>query len=268
MKRFRMRDLVLTAAGSAVLAVWGLVAPALAQSRPEARLFRVADQIRIEPEDWAPADHYGHRPGLGGGLLHDLIRPPFEIARGLAVDGFELLGRPIRRGWVYVAAAISPQGDSGRAIVDARTGRVIRFFPTDEADDPVVGSASAAALPPPIPANVRTLKPPLPVPNVVGRTAPLAVDPDKARAERQPEAGETDMGRAWPRPSAMRSPDKALAKPPVAARTAATTPQRHVAAAQAVTGPAARAAEAPPLQVSPPVTLQPTGDLPPVQGFE
>ena len=52
-----------------------------------------------------------------------------DVARMLRATGYSLLGGINRRGWVYTVSVINPRGDDGRAIVDARTGAIIRFIP-------------------------------------------------------------------------------------------------------------------------------------------
>ena len=55
--------------------------------------------------------------------------PPVEVARMLRSSGYSLLGRVERHGRVYTVAVLNPRGDDGRAIIDARTGAIIRFIP-------------------------------------------------------------------------------------------------------------------------------------------
>lgn len=54
---------------------------------------------------------------------------PYHVAMVLRSTGYSLLGPVNRRGWVYTVAVINPHGDDGRAIIDARTGAIIRFIP-------------------------------------------------------------------------------------------------------------------------------------------
>lgn len=54
---------------------------------------------------------------------------PYKVATALRSNGYSLLGQINRRGWVYTVSVIDPRGDDGRAIIDARTGAIIRFIP-------------------------------------------------------------------------------------------------------------------------------------------
>lgn len=66
----------------------------------------------------APATRYG--PAL---------LPPQEVYAVLRENGFSPLGIPHQRGYVYVIAVIDRAGEDGRLMIDARNGRIIRFLP-------------------------------------------------------------------------------------------------------------------------------------------
>ncbi|WP_458759878.1 hypothetical protein ACSVBT_03460 [Afipia sp. TerB] len=58
-----------------------------------------------------------------------VVLPPREVFAVVRERGFEPMGPARRRGWVYSVSAIDPNGENGRVVVDARTGRVMRFVP-------------------------------------------------------------------------------------------------------------------------------------------
>jgi hypothetical protein len=64
-------------------------------------------------------------PGYGPALL-----PPQEIYAVLRDNGFSPLGIPHQRGYVYVIAVVDRVGEDGRLIIDGRNGQIIRFMPT------------------------------------------------------------------------------------------------------------------------------------------
>src|SRR6266404_5813454 len=57
------------------------------------------------------------------------LMPPIEVYTILRESGFLPLGIPQRRGLVYTISVIDRGGDDGRLVIDARTGRIIRFMP-------------------------------------------------------------------------------------------------------------------------------------------
>ncbi|MBR1221994.1 hypothetical protein JQ557_28605 [Bradyrhizobium sp. U87765 SZCCT0131] len=201
---------------------------------------RVADEIRAPypdtviirrgpyaPPPLAGAGHAGPRDTDGD----EEAVPPFQVVRIIRATGFEPLGPPVRRRWVYTISAINPDGDDGRVVLDAHTGRIVRFLPAEVSDAEVVGAYGPPGLPQAPPrsqrADVHSLRPPLPVPKVASRTPPPLPAP-KPEAAKVPAAEPRTVG--------------------------AAVPVQQQAAAPA----AARAA----------VQLQPTQDMPPVQGFE
>ncbi len=60
--------------------------------------------------------------------VHPVLAPR-ELLPMLRASGYSPLGPAVRRGWVYTIAVLNPNGDDGRLVVDARTGRPMRFFP-------------------------------------------------------------------------------------------------------------------------------------------
>jgi hypothetical protein len=189
-----------------------------------------------------PAAMRGGSFAAGG---YDDALPPFEVVRMIRRNGFEPLGAPVRRRFVYTISAINPDGYDGRVVVDARSGRLVRFIPAEVTDAEVVGAYGPPGLPPPDlmspppqlqRMNARTsLRPPASVPHVVLRKPPAAA----AKPDPRP------IGAATSQPTTV-----AQARPPEAK------------AVESKPAPAA------PVDAKPTLQLQPTQEMPPVQGLE
>jgi hypothetical protein len=165
-----------------------------------------------------------------------LLSPP-EIYALLRENGFLPLGIPHRRGYAYEISAMDPAGDDGRLIIDARTGRIIRFMSAywgRRSDDfearPPYGALAAL----PSPTVMRAVPRP-----------PAAI----------PHAGRSSVPMPVPKP-----PDAKLATPPAkpgVETSAEAARQRQASAAAIGSG-----------DVNVPAPIKPTQDLPPVQGLE
>jgi hypothetical protein len=206
--------------------------------------------------------HYGGRVGPPVHAPYDGPMPSYEVAAILRSGGYLPLGGPVRRGGFYVVAAVHPSGDDGRVVIDAYSGRIVRFVPAPDVarasrgDEMVLvyqgptfpprDRARPVGPPPPLvaarswgpPHSARGVpRPPAPVPNVASRTP--------------------SSGPATPRPrpqAAPPKPDTAQAPPvpaPVETKPAATSPPL---------------VPKPPAEKSP--VVQPTQPLPPVQTME
>ena len=183
-------------------------------------------------------------PRYGPALL-----PPTEVYTVLRENGFLPLGIPQQRGLVYTISVIDRGGDDGRLVIDARTGRIIRFIPAHRMggnyNEDFTGSYGAVGALPSVSAVRGPPRPPATVPHVASRT-PSVPMPRAA----PPRAGEAR---------------------PLAAKPAAE-PAQQSAAVQA------KPADAPkPPQVAAPATveakpaapqIQPTQEMPKVQGLE
>jgi hypothetical protein len=184
----------------------------------------------------AMPDAPGAQFGSGPRLL-----PPEEVYTVVRENGFSPLGIPRQRGFVYAIEVIDRSGESGRLIVDARDGRIIRFRPgyrmgTNFNDDPVVMNSQPGALPPPSTPIRGEPRPPRSIPHVASRTVPVPkASPLAAKPEPQPEPQQQSA-------ATQSKPAEAPAAPP-----AVTTGQ----------APAKPMAE-----------IAPTKDLPKVQGLE
>ena len=114
--------------------------------------------------------------------------PPVEVARMLRSTGYSLLGQINRRGWVYTVAVLNPRGDDGRAVIDARTGAIIRFIPALAVNarlNDELGVIYGPPGPPPVVQDFsRTPRPPKPVPRIAKRdVAPKLADRMPASAQ-------------------------------------------------------------------------------------
>jgi len=208
--------------------------------------------------------YYGGRVAPPPSEALDDAMPSYEVAAMLRSTGFLPLSGPVRRGGFYVVSAVHPRGEEGRVVIDAFTGRVVRFIPASEAPprtsrgDEMVLVYQGPTFPPPD--SPRAVAPP-PPPAVAAR--PMGPSPFITRGVPRPPASiphvasrTPSTGPVTPRPrpeAAPKRPDTAQA-PPVPAPVE-TKP----------------AAVSPPLVPRPPAEkdkVQPTQPLPPVQTME
>ena len=92
-------------------------------------------------------------------------------------NGFSPLGVPRLRGLFYSISAIDRRGDDGRLVIDARTGRILRFMPADRMgdnpnDDLMMTYGPAGSVPPMHPVRGGP-RPPASIPHVASRTPPV-----------------------------------------------------------------------------------------------
>jgi hypothetical protein len=157
-------------------------------------------------------------PGYGPRLL-----PPLEVYTIVRESGFSPLGIPQQRGLVYTISVIDRGGDDGRLVIDARSGRIIRFVPAYRMGDNFNEDLNAAygpvgPLPPPTNSSYRRApRPPLPIPHVASRSAmPL---PKTPRHATRPEAAPAQQSAATAKPAERQAPPPSstvgVAKPSV-----------------------------------------------------
>jgi hypothetical protein len=212
------------------------------------------------PDAYAYA--YGHRrpipppPPHDGPGAYDLGLPSYEVMTILRSTGFSPLGAPARRGRFYMISAIHPNGDDGRLVIDAYSGRIVRFTPASRViratrGAPMVMVYQGPTFPPPSVATPGAPRPPGAVPRLASRSpasAPLVTP--KPRPATAP-----------PRPKTAQAPPVPAAAPP-----AASAPAAALGSAPA-TPPSAQVDKAPePVPMKP--VLQPTQPMPPVQTME
>ena len=210
-----------------------------------------APYVDLPPDEALPPPRiYGPRyggPSYGGPAYDEpryapTILPPTEVYGILRRTGYSPLGIPQQRGFVYTISVISPDGDDGRLVIDARTGRILRFMPAyrmgDRMSDQVTVAYGPPAPLPPITDLRGPPRPPAPLPRTASRTP------------------------AVPLPKPM---PRAVATPKAAAIVAAPAKPADAQASVAAPVPAA-----PPtvIEVKPSPTVQPTQDMPAAQGLE
>jgi hypothetical protein len=221
-------------------------------------------------------------PRYGGPML----LAPEEIYAILRENGFSPLGIPQQRGFVYTIAVIDRGGDDGRLVIDARTGRIIRFMPAYRMGGHFHGDLRVPFGPmgalPPVSAVRGPPRPPGSVPHFASR-APAVPLPKAA----PPRAGEAPKPMAaTPAPETPVQQSAAVqakpVEPPAASQAAAPVetkpaapplqPTQQSAAVQAkpADAPTAPQAAAPaPVEAKPAAPpVQPTQEMPKVQGLE
>jgi hypothetical protein len=179
-------------------------------------------------------------------LPDDNVLLPQEIIGILRSTGFSPLSAPVRRGRFYVVSALHPDGEDGRVMIDAITGRFIRFVPAD-----MIYGGMAAYPPPPYAPPPRGLRPPLPLPNVASRTPPMP--PTRPLA-----APKSDSAASAAAP----------ANPPTPVEANKTAETRTAEVKAAGTKPAEPVETKPRFGKPAGPQLLPTQAMPPVQGFE
>jgi hypothetical protein len=130
------------------------------------------------------------------------LLPPMEVYTIVREGGFSPLGIPQQRGLVYTISVIDRGGDDGRLVIDARSGRIIRFMPAYRMGDNFNDDLNAAYGPvgplPPVNTNYRRVpRPPLPVPHVARRSGA----PNAALVAAKPAAPSAQQSAATPKPA-------------------------------------------------------------------
>jgi hypothetical protein len=158
-----------------------------------------------------------------------MLLPAPEVYAIVRESGFSPLGSPHLRGLVYTIAAIDRGGEDGRLVIDARTGRIIRFMPAYRMgggfnEEMPVTRGPVGALRPISPV-AGVPRPPAPIPRLASRTP--SVPMPKAPPQRPGEARSLAPGPAQQSAAVQAKPEPATtpqaAAPPVEARPA--TPQ-------------------------------------------
>jgi hypothetical protein len=216
------------------------------------------------PPEYAPPPRYGYAPA---------VLPPREVYAILRDAGYSPLGMPQQRGLVYTVAALDQNGEDGRMVIDARSGRILRFMPAyrmgGRMDEETLSSYGPEAGLPPAPFMRRE-------PNAPGVAAKLASRTTNVPLPKRPPA------------RAVASPAKPVAPaetkpvavvPPVTPPAAAPVQQSAVTEPKVIeakpvetiaTPPAAEAPTVPaaPVEAKPAVPEKPAETPAPVQGLE
>jgi hypothetical protein len=181
--------------------------------------------------------------GYGPRLL-----PPEEVYTVLRESGFSPLGIPRQRGFVYTISVIDRGGDDGRLVIDARTGRILRFLPAYRMGDNFDEALTDSFGPPGPPPVTGMPRPPRAAPKVASRTTTVPLP------KPSPHMGDA-------KPLAARP-----ATPPVAQQSAAAPQPSPVE--PATTGQAVGPATAAPVEAKPAPLILPTLSMPAAQGLE
>jgi hypothetical protein len=188
-----------------------------------------------------------------------MLLQPTEVYTVVRESGFSPLGIPQQRGYVYTISVIDRGGDDGRLIIDARTGRILRFIPAHRMgehfnDDLTMNYGPPGPLPP---TQVRGApRPPKSIPHVASRTVPVPKASPLAAAK----------------PAAAEPVAKPVAAEPAAKPAAVAEPVQQSAAAQPkpaeVQTPPPAVATTGAAQARPAPQIAPTQDMPKMQGLE
>ncbi|CCD90524.1 conserved exported hypothetical protein [Bradyrhizobium sp. ORS 375] len=213
--------------------------------------------------------------------------PVHEVYAILRDNGFSPLGAPRQRGNVYVVAVLDREGEDGKLVVDARSGRIIRFVPAlqwgedyermrfepprgglDRLPAPTVIRADPRLVPPAAPRVANAMPAQLPkVPTPAARpmapapqTAALNPKPAEAAKPVAPKPAEIKPAEAKPDVKPVETkPTEAKAEPPKAGEA---KPAEAEAKAPEAKAPEAKPADAKPVQ-SAAAAPQTTGSVTP-----
>jgi hypothetical protein len=153
------------------------------------------------------------------------LLPPQEVYTVLRESGFSPLGAPQQRGLVYTIAVIDRSGDDGRLVIDARTGRILRFIPAYRMGDNLNEDMTYRPVGPPPVSPIRGgPRPPASIPHLASRT-PSSVPLPKApppHADVNPLAAKPAAEQPAPQQSAavQAKPADTSTAPPAAAPAA------------------------------------------------
>lgn len=217
-----------------------------------------------------PPPRYGYGvygPGYAPGYAPAALMPPHEVYTVIREAGFSPLGVPRQRGFIYTIAVIDRGGEDGRLVIDARSGRILRFVPAWQNGAPYEGAWNSSYGPPgPLPPNAgvrSSQRPPGPAPHVASRSVPVP--------KPSPLAAKAATESAKPTTEAAAKPAVEPAKPAVEAAKPAAEPSKQQAAASQVkpadTSPATTATIGQ-VQAKPAPAILPTQEMPKALGLE
>ena len=193
-----------------------------------------------------PRPRYGYG-AYGPGYAPAALLPPHEVYNIIREAGFSPLGIPQQRGFIYTIAVIDRGGEDGRLVIDARSGRILRFVPAWQHGSPYEGAWNSSYGPPgPLPPGaVRGGQPPAFTPHVASRTVPLPKpSPLTVKPAAEPARPAAEAAKPAPEPSTQQ---------------AAATQARPADPAPATIGQT---------QAKPAPTILPTQEMPKAQGLE
>lgn len=163
-----------------------------------------------------------------------MLLPSTEVYTVLRDNGFLPTGIPQRRGQFYTISVIDRGHGDGRLIIDARDGRIVRFVPGFRTGGDFDGDLAATYSPvgPSRPSVRGAPRPPASIPHVASRTVPVPKpNPLGARPAAQPAQ---QSAAVQPKPA-----DAQAAVPPAAVQAQPSAP-----------------------------AIQPTQEMPQMQGLE
>jgi hypothetical protein len=177
-----------------------------------------------------------------------MLLPPQEVFRIVRENGFSPLGVAQQRGFVYLIAVVDREGYDGRLVIDARTGRILRFLPADRMggnfNEDITGAYGPTGPLPPVNMVRGPPRPPVDVPHVASRMPSTVPMPKPA----PPHASEAKPLAAKPAPEPAQQ--SAAVQPKPADPAPPANPPAVIEAKPA----------APP--------IQPTQPMPKMQGLE
>ena len=136
----------------------------------------------------------GYGPGYAPGYAPAALVPPHEVYNIIRQAGFSPLSVPRQRGFIYTIAVVDRGGEDGRLVIDARSGRILRFVPAWQNGSPYEGGAWNSSYGPPGPlppgagrSDLRSdLKPQAPAPRVASRSVPVPKPSPSRRSRPSP----------------------------------------------------------------------------------
>lgn len=201
----------------------------------------------------------GYAPGYGPppyapAYAPAALVPPHEVYTIIREAGFSPLGVPQQRGFIYTIAVIDRGGEDGRLVIDARSGRILRFVPAWQHGASYEGARNSAYGPPgPLPPTAHlgnAQRPPAAVPKVASRGVPM---PKPSPLASKPVVESAKPVVEAPKPAAEPSSQQAAA---VQAKPVDTAPATTATIGQA------------PAEAKPAPAILPTQDMPKPQGLE
>lgn len=200
------------------------------------------------PPQLPPRYGYGGYGSYGPAYAPAALVPPHEVYNIIREAGFSPLGIPRQRGFIYTIAVIDRGGEDGRLVIDARSGRILRFVPAWHHGGPYDGAWNSSYGPPgPLPPAMRNSeRQPAPGPQVASRGIPVPKPSPLAGRPSEPSKTVTASKPA----------------PEVSTQQAAIAQPKPAEAAPATTGTIGQ------VQAKPAPAILPTQDMPGAQGLE
>ena len=148
--------------------------------------------VEVAPPPLPPRYGYGSGYGsYGPGYAPAPLVPPHEVYNIIREAGLSQLGVPRQRGFIYSIAVIDRSGEDGRLIIDARSGRVLRFVPAWQHGAPYDGAWNSSYGPPgPLAPPAGSARPG--VPQVAARSVPVPKPSPLVARQQEPAKSSMD----------------------------------------------------------------------------